>query len=239
MKKLSFVIIGLLLLLTFKIFSSYSVDTKGRNTIIEGNNVKIFIEKNYLTKMEMVSFVIKIERGINRVKKYLEEENIKSKKKVQIHLKAGDFISSGHGGVITLAYVKEKKDLYIHELVHILAGPGKSGWWIREGFAVYLNDTLDHEPFSSFGEDLHELSKFHMENGEYEEILGIGRRYDYVHFGKTRKTDYLFSGSLVKFIIENYGKEYFFKLYNEEHLDFFLRREGKEILEEWKNEIRK
>lgn len=238
MKKLLLVIIGLTFLLTFKIFSDYSIDRKGRN-IIEGNNVKIFIEKDYLTKMEMASFVIKIERGISRVKKYLGEDNIKSKKKVQIHLKAGDFVSSGHGGVITLAHVKEKKDPYIHELVHIIAGVGKGGWWLREGFAVYLDVALEDRLFTNWEDDLHELSKFYMESGEYKEILGIGRRYDYVHFGKTTETDYIFSGSLVKFIIENYGKEYFFKLYNEENSKFFLREEGKNILEEWKDEVRR
>ena len=143
MKKILLLIIGASLLI-FIIFNGYWIEDKGKNIIIESRNTKVFIEKNYLNKIEMISFVIKIERGVDRVKRYLGEENIKHQGKINIYLREGDFVSTGHGGVVTLSHVKEKKDPYIHELVHVLAGAGRSGWWIREGFAVYLNDAFNN-----------------------------------------------------------------------------------------------
>ena len=236
MKKKLFLTVGVFLLI-FITFIGYWMEDKGKNIVIESRNTKVFIEKKYLNKVEMISFVIKAERGVDRVKKYLGEENIKHQGKVNIYLREGSFVSTGHGGVVTLSYVKEREDPYIHELVHVLAGAGRSGWWIREGFAVYLNDTFSVNSLPNFGKDLHELSRLYLEKGQYKEVLGMDGKGDYVHFGKTRRADYTFCGSLVKFIIENYGKEYFFKLYNEENLDFFLREEGRDILEEWKGKL--
>lgn len=238
MKKILFLIIGIFLLI-FIIFSGYWMEDKGKNIVIESRNTKVFIEKKYLNKIEILSFVIKAERGVDRVKRYLGEENIKHQGKINIYLRKGDFVSTGHGGVVTLSYVKEKEAPYIHELVHVLAGAGRSGWWIREGLAVYLNDAFSVNSLPNFGEDLHELSRLYLEKGQYKEVLGMDGKDDYVHFGKTRKADYIFCGSLVKFIIENYGKEYFFKLYNEENLDFFLREEGRDVLEGWKKALAK
>jgi len=100
---------------------------------------------------------------------------------------------------VTAIFSETIKSVYSnHELFHLIAMNlwGYPETWINEGMAVYSDNTWN-------GHNLHELSKYLIDNGEFISLDRMVRRF--------RKYDsmitYPLLGSFAKFIDETYGRE--------------------------------
>lgn len=73
-----------------------------------------------------------------------------------------------------------------------------------------------------------------VDKREYQDPLSLDDKYKWMAVGPELRRDfYVFSGSLSRYIIENYGKKYFMDLYVSEGVECLQSNEGRGVYEEW------
>ncbi|WP_432666644.1 hypothetical protein R9X47_09895 [Wukongibacter baidiensis] len=211
--------------------------------ILTTEHAIIHIDKDYLTKLEMVDLAEKIEQGINDVKNYLGDKYIRkdvSKEKVEYYIKkrkdAGR--SSAFGGDIELIKVKEKRSPYVHETVHVLASRNiDTKYWLFEGLAVHLQDIFGENPSQpNMGTDIDKLAKEILENGVSDDLLTF--KNEFAYGGKARGF-YILSASLVKYIENEYGKEKLLRIYYSEDIGDVTGKSFEDIKNGWMEYLKK
>jgi hypothetical protein len=207
------------------------------------NHTLITLKKYYLNENEIIEFAKNIENGINYLSIYLTNDFIKydlSKKLIKIE--ARDVSNAqNRNGIVYLPNVKEKRALYIHELVHVLAGYSSLGW-LTIGLAVYLNDEFSkYTTPPNFGKDLGQLTKHYLNSEEVSDYLNFDKvEYFYIS-GERHKiflVQQIFSGSLVKYIDKKYGTEKLLKLFNSNDFQGVLNISYQDLRTEWLNYIK-
>ena len=209
--------------------------------VIETENAIVTIEKDYLTETERLDIVEKIQKGIDDVKAYLGDLYIKidlSTTKIPYFIRSGSGVSNARGG-IELYYVKENQSPYIHETVHALAHYNNKRdvkTWLREGLATYLNDYFKGNPaFPNDGIDVDKLGKQFLMDESYKDVLTFDSKFvtPTISGREKRQAYYVFSGSLVKYIIEEYGKDKLLKVYYSGDFERELGKSFESIKNEW------
>ena len=226
---------------TFGFKEDVTIKAKGRYIVADSPKINIVMPKGYLTEEELWQFIEALERSYHLIQEYLEVEEVD--KKIYITLVDGRYISNTTGNRIGLSYVKYDKSPYTHELVHAVTNISIKGKgipnWLYEGMAIYVNDLYNENGSApNFGKNIHEMAKERIDKKEYQEVLSFDDKYKWMSAGKEmRRAFYVFSGSLSRYIIENYGKEYFMGLYINEGINWLQGDEGRRIYEEWHNFI--
>jgi|GEM_PF-3478923 len=243
MKKL-FILLAALLLggsigTVYLLLDNFHIEEKRGSTLISTENIRVSVPAGYLTKKEVLIFSIRAEKAYRDIVKYMGEENAAATEPSKLYLAEGSFISHANGKFIKLSYVKEGRSPYLHELVHTLTDSSlKRRRWMREGLAIYLNDYLGgSSTFPNYGEDIDGLAREYMEDPEYSHILTLEDRYWSNVSVEERRAFYLYSGSLTKYIIETYGRDYYMDIFNGERLDFIEGEQGERIVKEWIGKI--
>jgi hypothetical protein len=141
---------------------------------------------------------------------------------VVVNLWPGRGVShSYHGqGAIELYWVREVRAPIIHELTHVLAGyTASNGHWTQEGFASYMQDQYGEDNAFPTQKMAHALVKVLVEGSSLLPMRDVMRdRNRTKYFGLStpweRWVAYTQSTSFCRYIIEAYGQEKFFKLYD-------------------------
>lgn len=182
-----------------------------------GSKSEYGFDKNYLSLEEMADFIILSQNAIEDISSYLSTRYINLEGKIIYSVKDSNTMSGANQNNIFLGYVKEKSAEYVHETVHSMAGKSFS-LWIEEGLAVYLDSIFSEwQTPPAYGKDLHEVAKEYI-----QQDLNIDWTFDDSAYKiATDQTEldkrieaYLYSGSFVKYIHEQMGKEYFLRVYN-------------------------
>jgi hypothetical protein len=164
---------------------------------------------------------------------------------VVVNLRPGAGVSHSHGGqgAIELYWVHELRAPIVHELTHVLAGyTSANGHWTQEGFASYMQDRYGEDVAFPTQRMAHALVKVIREEGRFLPMLEVmrdrGRR---TYFGLGTPSDrwlaYTQSTSLCRYLIETYGAERFFTLYDRpfEAMDFtaVYGKSAEGLIDEW------
>lgn len=194
-----------------------SIKPKGKYTVADSSRINIVMPRSYLPEDELKEFMRKVERSYYTVMEFLGIEEVD--KKISITLVDGKYISNTGGNTIALSYVKINRSPYTHELAHamtnIMIKEDGIPNWLYEGMAIYIND-LYNEDLSApnYGRDIHEMAREMIEVDRYREVLSLDERYKWTYSEmELRRAFYVFSGSLSRYILETYGKDYFMDLY--------------------------
>jgi len=217
----------------------------------ETERAVLWVENGCLPNEEIEELGTLIDAGINKIEQYLgctfDKEHYKGEDKIHYFIKDSNFIPHVYGAYNQRSYTKpmiffpclfirEKRAAYIHEAVHIVAWDFRS-LWIREGLAVYLNDTLGGFPdFPNFGKDIDEGTKTYLMKGSKEVFRLIGQNGNPtgLHDVKKRREFYYLAGSFVKFFEGEIGIEKFMQIYKAKNTKkAIVEVTGKEV-EEWK-----
>jgi len=141
---------------------------------------------------------------------------------ILVNLRPGRGVSTSHHGrgEIELYWVREIQAPIIHELTHVLAGYTPSnGHWTQEGFASYMQDRYGEDNAFPTRKMAHDLIKVLDEERSLLPMLEVMKdrnRTNYFGLGTPweRWLAYTQSTSFCRYIIERYGQETFFKLYD-------------------------
>ena len=165
---------------------------------------------------------------------------------VIINLWPGRGVSfSHHGkGPIELYHVRAVRAPIIHELTHVLAGYTRSNsHWTQEGFASYMQDEYGQALAFPTYKRSHALTKVLIEENSFLPMLDVMKdRNRNKYFGMNspweRWLAYTQSTSFCRYLIEKYGMDNFFVIYDKrfERINF-LKPYGKssdELVSEWK-----
>lgn len=224
----------------------FSCEEKRYEIIVITRYAEIHIEKDYLSKKEILEVSERIEEGIEKVKNYLGAKYLNfdfSKFKIKYFIKDGNFVSNAapSSGIIFLSYVKQKHAPYLHETVHVLASnfANDTETWLSEGLAVYLNDYLGGYPaFANFGKDLDILSKQIINSEEFRDVV-MYFPMAFIPNQNKRKAFYILAGSFVKFIENNYGKENLLEIYNNpKEINKIMNKTIEQIKNDWINYLK-
>jgi hypothetical protein len=149
---------------------------------------------------------------------------------VIVNLWPGRGVSHSHHGqgAIELYWVREVRAPIIHELTHVLAGyTASNGHWTQEGFASYMQDQYGEDNAFPTQKIAHALVKVLVEESSLLPMREIMRDHNRTkYFGLStpwvRWVAYTQSTSFCRYLIEEYGQEKFFKLYDRpvEAIDF-------------------
>jgi hypothetical protein len=263
MKKYSVTLTVSLLLLTS---CSYDVSEPKEKTIVETNDrnqnatdkVNIFEDK--LTVNEYgIEFIIKnylnlTPKELDHFKKRLKEatlylgKNFKpligQGKKYYITLHEGNKISYVNGNSIHYYRYLEGRAPIIHELSHALFGytPG-SGFFTQEGIAVFIQNEYKEYLFPNETTPIHQLMNYFVKNERYIplEILmyeELSESFTDVYGNEALSwVSYVEAGSFTKYLIDKYGKEKYFLIYNQANLvgkiEQVYKKSLNELEEEW------
>jgi hypothetical protein len=203
----------------------------------------IFNHGNF-TPHEIQRVRVQLEFGTRALEEYIGPPS-DHKFPVVINLRPGRGVShSNHGqGAIELYWVREVRAPIIHELTHVLAGYNASnGHWTQEGFASYMQDRYGEDSAFPTQKMAHALVKVLGEEGSSIPMLEVMRdRNRTKYFGLqnpwARWVAYTQSTSFCSFLIERYGPEKFFKVYNApfEAVDFkgVYGKTAEVLVDEW------
>jgi hypothetical protein len=164
---------------------------------------------------------------------------------VAVNLNAGRGVSHSYGGqgAIELYWVREGRAPIVHELTHVLAGyRSANGHWTQEGFASYMQDRYGEDIAFPTQRVAHALVKALREDGSLLPMLEVMKdrsRGRYFGLGTpwVRWVAYTQSTSFCTYLIERYGAERFFKLYDlpVEAIDFtgLYGKMAEALVDEW------
>jgi len=144
--------------------------------------------------------------------------------------------------------VGEVRAPIVHELTHVLAGyTAANGHWTQEGFASFMQDEYGEDTAFPTHKMDHALVKVLIEERSALPMLEVMRdRNRAKYFGLRspweRWVAYTQSTSLCRYLIERYGPERFFKLYDTpfEAIDFpaLYGRSAETLVNEWLTYVR-
>jgi hypothetical protein len=199
-------------------------ETKDNNVIIATKHAELYIKEDYISKQEKYIIAQKIEKGIRDLKNYLgkyNKYNFQKEGKIEYYIENHHTIKSGavrSNGRIHLSHVHLQKSPYIHETAHILLDENSEevpDFWLREGLPTYLNAKLAEYKPEIIGDNnnLEKRTQQYLHNKDYE-VLVETFPTPYFDGANGQRAFYWLSGSFVKYIEDNYGKEKLLKLYN-------------------------
>jgi len=157
-----------------KLYTDILKEVNSKDISLEKENIKkyemyitnrayLWIEKGYLTDVEIKDFGMKIDKAINDVEKYLKKDKkdiitYDGYEKMHFMITSENQVSNVKSGVskIHLAWVKEKASPYVHEITHIVTGPSEYRW-LSEGLAVLVDDLYnpwDNIPYYQFNGEM-------------------------------------------------------------------------------------
>jgi hypothetical protein len=164
---------------------------------------------------------------------------------VVVNLWPGRGMSHSHQGqgAIELYWVREVRAPIIHELTHVLAGyTASNGHWTQEGFASYMQDQYGEDNAFPTQKIAHALVTVLVEERRLLPMRDVMRdRNRTKYFGLStpweRWIAYTQSTSFCRYLIEAYGQEKFFKLYDRpvEAIDFagLYGKTAEVLVNEW------
>jgi hypothetical protein len=164
---------------------------------------------------------------------------------VVVNLWPGRGMSHSHQGqgAIELYWVREVRAPIIHELTHVLAGyTASNGHWTQEGFASYMQDQYGEDNAFPTQKIAHALVTVLVEERRLLPMRDVMRdRNRTKYFGLStpweRWIAYTQSTSFCRYLIEAYGREKFFKLYDRpvEAIDFagLYGKTAEVLVNEW------
>lgn len=204
-------------------------------------SIQIFVEQDYLDAEEENQVISKILNSVSMVTRYLrlDKTNVDQIKPVY-YVKSGAFISYCTKKTVYLSHVREQSSPIIHETVHILSGYQTDRIWLSEGVAIHLHQKLGGETaFPNYGKDLHDEATRLAAFPALGEITTFQREYASVRPGNEgiRKAFYIFSGSLIRYIEENYGREAILSLNKGESVEAVLAKDFESVVRDWKEFI--
>ena len=227
---------------SFGAMEELSIKAKGRYTVADTSRVNIVMPRTYLTEEELKEFIKRVDRSYSLTMEYLDIEEVN--RKIYFTLVVGRYISNTNGDRIGLSYVRDNRSPYTHELVHAMTNINikEAGIpnWLYEGMAIYINDLYNENGSApNYGENIHTIARRMIHKKEFQEVLSFDDKYKWTSSGvELRHAFYIFSGSLSRYILENYGKAYFMDLYRNKGMDWLQTGEGKRIYSQWSSFIK-
>jgi len=186
-----------------------------------------------------------IEEGVNKVEDYFKTtlgKRFPGEKKIYFFYGATDIahvLVPVYDRPVVLMPLKNDPNSfrsYVHETVHLFSGC-KHYLWLEEGLAVYLNDKLGGgEIFPNFGYDIDRLARRYGEEKPVIEWIGAG--YDPQINVKTYngRLFYIYSGSFVKYLIENMGTDSFLESFSQDDVLNAIKNATNKDIAQWKKE---
>ena len=174
------------------------------------------------TAAEVQRVRAQLEVGTAVLEKYIGRPLPAHKFPVTVNLRDGRgvFQRSNGQGAIELYWVREVRAPIIHELTHVLAGyTASNGHWTQEGFASYMQDQYGEDDAFPTQKMAHALVKLLRQENSLLPMLEVMKDRNRGEFFGLRPPwerwlAYTQSTSLCRYLIEAYGKERFFKIYN-------------------------
>lgn len=217
-------------------------------TVIKENRYsRLMMIPNYITDSEVVTLSANVDTVINRICVYLntnvEKEYNGFKGKVSYFVEPG-IIPRCYGGssipIVSITKDNSLLSMYSHETVHIFSMKASSTW-LLEGFAVHLADTLGVEKlWPNYSEDLHKHAKRFIGTVLTQEALNyIGTNGFYWVDPTTYyigEAFYSFSGSFVRYLIQNMGKSNFLNCYSITDFKSSLYNVTQKSFDDWEKE---
>jgi hypothetical protein len=213
----------------------------------ESDRSILYVEKNYLTKNEVIQLHQRIDKAIVDIENAL---NIKFNTKIYKKNKIEYFVHSKKEPshtitayqpkkymhpVIFLTFAKEKRAPYVHETVHIIAWDWNT-LWIKEGLAVFLNDKLNGYPsFPNRKKDIDKGAKYML---QFKSVLRMIGKNGIPRFSskKERYQFYILAGSFVKYLYNNIEISKLMKIYTSQNTNRAFVKLTKKDVSTWKKE---
>lgn len=212
------------------------------------------------TYVEDVSSDLK--EAFKEISSNYKNKNYEWEDTIIVNLNGSDGVSTGMKNTITLYNVVGGNHLAYHELTHTLLGFGNleanefntsNGYFTQEGIAVYLQERLDPEKkvFPTNSLKLDTIIRYLYDNKRLipiEELISSEHRDEYYNSNDQNLANellwksYVQSGSFVKYLIDQYGKDNFLKIYNSSNLEKDIRliykKDIKELEKDWLHSIK-
>lgn len=186
-----------------------------------------------------------IEEGISKVEYYFKTtigERFKGEKKIHFLYGATDVahvlvpVYDRPVVLMPLKYDQYSFRSYVHETVHLFSGC-KHFRWLEEGLAVYLNDKLGGGGnFPNDGYDIDRLARLYGEEKPVIEWVGAGYNHQIDVKTYDGKLFYVYSGSFVKYLVENMGIDFFLEALSQDDVLKAIKSETNKDIAQWKKE---
>ncbi len=186
-----------------------------------------------------------IEEGILKVEDYFKttfEKRFDGEKKIYFFYGATDIarilVPMYDRPVVLMPLRNDRNSFraYVHESVHLITGY-KRYLWLEEGLAVYLNDYLGGgENFPNSGYDIDQLARRYGEAKPVIEWIGAGYNPQINVKTSNGRLFYIYSGSFVKYLVENMGRESFLEFFNQNDVLTAIKNATSKDIAQWKRE---
>jgi hypothetical protein len=216
-------------------------------TVIKENEYSRFLTKpNYLTDYQLSLFATKVDTVIKRICVYFNTDVAKEyngfKGKVSYFVEPG-IIPRCYGGssipIVLITNDASLASMYNHETVHIFS-MNCTSTWLLEGLAVHLADTLGVENlWPNYSENLDSHAKQFVNGTSYKQALNYIGASGYYRIDPTTnlgETFYTLSGSFVRYLIRNIGKDNFMKCYSSSNFQFSIYSITNKNFSDWQKE---
>lgn len=234
-----------------------------RETVMSDGATKLIINnQNGLDNTYVEDVSSDLKEAFKEISSNYKNKNYEWEDTITVNLNGSDGVSNGMKNTITLYNVVGGNHLAYHELTHTLLGFGNleanefntsNGYFTQEGIAVYLQERLDPEKkvFPTNSLKLDTIIRHLYDNKRLipiEELISSEHRDEYYNSNDQNLANellwksYVQSGSFVKYLIDQYGKDNFLKIYNSSNLEKDIRliykKDIKELEKDWLHSIK-
>ncbi|MCA1203936.1 peptidase MA family metallohydrolase [Priestia flexa] len=234
-----------------------------RETVMSDGATKLIINnQNGLDNTYVEDVSSDLKEAFKEISSNYKNKNYEWEDTITVNLNGSDGVSNGMKNIITLYNVVGGNHLAYHELTHTLLGFGNleanefntsNGYFTQEGIAVYLQERLDPEKkvFPTNSLKLDTIIRYLYDNKRLipiEELISSEHRDEYYNSNDQNLANellwksYVQSGSFVKYLIDQYGKDNFLKIYNSSNLEKDIRliykKDIKELEKDWLHSIK-
>lgn len=234
-----------------------------RETVMSDGATKLIINnQNGLDNTYVEDVSSDLKEAFKEISSNYKNKNYEWEDTITVNLNGSDGVSNGMKNTITLYNVVGGNHLAYHELTHTLLGFGNleanefntsNGYFTQEGIAVYLQERLDPEKkvFPTNSLKLDTIIRYLYDNKRLipiEELISSEHRDEYYNSNDQNLSNellwksYVQSGSFVKYLIDQYGKDNFLKIYNSSNLEKDIRliykKDIKELEKDWLHSIK-
>lgn len=234
-----------------------------RETVMSDGATKLIINnQNGLDNTYVEDVSSDLKEAFKEISSNYKNKNYEWEDTITVNLNGSDGVSNGMKNTITLYNVVGGNHLAYHELTHTLLGFGNleanefntsNGYFTQEGIAVYLQERLDPEKkvFPTNSLKLDTIIRYLYDNKRLipiEELISSEHRDEYYNSNDQNLANellwksYVQSGSFVKYLIDQYGKDNFLKIYNSSNLEKDIRliykKDIKELEKDWLHSIK-
>jgi hypothetical protein len=211
--------------------------------IVENIHSRFLIVPDYLTEQEIARLSENVDTMITRICLYLDTDIKKEyngfEGKVSYFIEPGVIPKVYVGApipIVSLTKDRSLLSLYAHETVHIFS-MNTYDLWLIEGLAVHLADSLGVERlWPNYSEDLHVHAKTYLNNQQALDLMGVRGMFMIDPTTALGHAFYTLSGSFVRYLIRNTGKQAFLKCYSNNNFPACLYDESEKRIDFWKKE---